>query len=167
LRPALAAGNAVVLKPSEETPLSALRLADLALEAGLPPGVLNVVPGVGAVAGEALVAHPDVAKIGFTGSTATGRRIAAAAAPTLKRVSLELGGKAANIVFADADLDLAIPGSFWAAFGNNGQSCTAGARLLVHRSVHDRVVGRAGGDGTGPLGRPRASTTQATTSARW
>ena len=154
LAPALAAGNAVVLKPSEETPLSALRLADLALEAGLPPGALNVVPGTGGVAGEALVAHPDVAKVGFTGSTATGRRIAAAAAPTLKRLSLELGGKAANIVFADADLDRAIPGSFWAAFGNNGQSCTAGARLLVHRSVHDRVLeglaGLARGLSVGP-----------------
>ena len=154
LAPALAAGNAVVLKPSEETPLSALRLADLALEAGLPPGVLNVVSGTGGVAGEALVAHPDVAKVGFTGSTATGRRIAAAAAPSLKRVSLELGGKAANIVFADADLERAVPGSLWAAFGNNGQSCTAGARLLVHRSIHDRVldalVALAGGLSVGP-----------------
>ncbi len=140
LAPALAAGNAVVLKPSEETPLSALRLADLALEAGLPPGTLNVIPGAGPVVGEALVRHPDVGKIGFTGSTETGRRIAAAAAPSLKRVSLELGGKAANIVFADADLEAAIPGSFWAAFGNSGQSCTAGARLYIHRSVHDRVV---------------------------
>jgi len=140
LAPALAAGNCVVLKPSEETPLSALYLADLALEAGLPPGVLNVLPGTGREAGEALVAHPGVGKIGFTGSTATGRRIAEVAGATLKRVSLELGGKAANIVFADADLEAAIPGAFGAAFGNSGQSCTAGARLYVHRSIHDRVV---------------------------
>ena len=140
LAPALAAGNTVVLKPSEETPLSALYLADLALQAGLPPGVLNVVLGLGAVAGEALVAHPGVGKVGFTGSTATGRRIATVAAGTVKRVSLELGGKAANIIFADADLELAIPGAFWSAFGNNGQSCTAGARLYVHESIAERVV---------------------------
>lgn len=140
LAPALAAGNTVVLKPSEETPLSALYLADLALEAGLPPGVLNVIPGLGRDAGAALAAHPGVAKIGFTGSTETGRKIVAASAGNLKRVSLELGGKAANIIFADADLDRAIPGAFWAGFGNNGQSCTAGARLYVHASLHDRVV---------------------------
>jgi acyl-CoA reductase-like NAD-dependent aldehyde dehydrogenase len=140
LAPALAAGNTVVLKPSELTPLSALFLADLALEAGLPPGVLNVLPGTGADAGAALVNHPQVGKIGFTGSTATGRSIAATAGASLKRVSLELGGKAANIVFDDADLDAAIPGAFWAAFGNNGQSCTAGARLYLHRRIHDRVV---------------------------
>ncbi len=140
LAPALAAGNTVVLKPSELTPLSALFLADLALEAGLPAGVVNVVPGTGPAAGSALVDHPMVSKIGFTGSTATGRSIAAKAGATLKRVSLELGGKAANILFGDADLDRAIPGAFWAAFGNNGQSCTAGARLFVHRSIHDRVV---------------------------
>ncbi|MGQ0564217.1 MAG: aldehyde dehydrogenase family protein [Gemmobacter sp.] len=140
LAPALAAGNTVVLKPSEETPLSALCLADLALKVGLPPGVLNVVPGTGALAGAALVAHPGVGKIGFTGSTATGRRVAASAAATLKRVTLELGGKAANVVFDDADLQAAIPGAFWAAFGNNGQSCTAGARLYVQRAVHDKVV---------------------------
>ncbi len=140
LAPALAAGNTVVLKPSEETPLSALYLADLAMEAGFPSGVLNVVPGFGHDAGAALAAHADVAKIGFTGSTATGRKIVLASAGNLKRVSLELGGKAANIIFDDADLDAAILGAFWAGFGNNGQSCTAGARLYVHRSVHDRVV---------------------------
>ena len=140
LAPALAAGNTVVLKPSEETPLSALYLADLALEAGLPPGVLNVVPGLGTDAGAALAAHMQVAKLGFTGSTATGRRIIEASAGNLKRVSLELGGKAANIVFDDADLDSAIAGAFWANFGNNGQSCTAGARLYVQRAVHDRVL---------------------------
>jgi acyl-CoA reductase-like NAD-dependent aldehyde dehydrogenase len=140
LAPALAAGNTVVLKPSEETPLSVLYLADLALEAGLPPGVLNVIPGFGADAGAALAAHHAVAKIGFTGSTATGRKIITASAGNLKKVSLELGGKAANILFPDADLKRAIPGAFWANFGNNGQSCTAGSRLLVHESLHDEVV---------------------------
>ncbi len=140
LAPALAAGNTVVLKPSEQTPLSVLYLADLALEAGLPAGVLNVIPGLGRDAGAELAAHPGVAKIGFTGSTETGRKIVVASAGNLKRVSLELGGKAANIIFADADLAVAIPGAFWAGFGNNGQSCTAGARLYVHASVHDRVV---------------------------
>ncbi len=140
LAPALAAGNTVVLKPSEETPLSVLYLADLALDAGLPPGVLNVIPGFGADAGAALAAHHAVAKIGFTGSTATGRKIITASAGNLKKVSLELGGKAANILFPDADLKRAIPGAFWANFGNNGQSCTAGSRLLVHESLHDEVV---------------------------
>lgn len=140
LAPALAAGNTVVLKPSEETPLSALYLADLALEAGMPAGALNVVPGYGEDAGAALAAHAQVAKVSITGSTETGRRVVAASTGNLKRVSLELGGKAANIVFADADLDKAIPGAFWALFGNNGQSCTAGARLYVHRSIHDQVV---------------------------
>jgi acyl-CoA reductase-like NAD-dependent aldehyde dehydrogenase len=114
--------------------------ADLALQAGLPPGVLNVIPGTGPLAGAALAAHPSVAKIGFTGSTETGRRIVEASAGNLKRVSLELGGKAANIILADADLDRAILGAFQAAFGNNGQSCTAGARLYVHASLHDRVT---------------------------
>lgn len=140
LAPALAAGNTVVLKPSEETPLSVLYLADLALEAGLPIGVLNVIPGFGADAGAALASHHGVAKIGFTGSTRTGRTIITASAGNLKKVSLELGGKAANIIFADADLERAIPGSFWANFGNNGQSCTAGSRLYVHEAVYDEVM---------------------------
>lgn len=140
LAPALAAGNTVVLKPAEQTPLSALYLADLALEVGFPPGVLNVIPGYGREAGAALAAHPGVDKVGFTGSTETGRRIVEASAGNLKKVSLELGGKAANIVFDDADLDRAIPGAFWALFGNNGQSCTAGARLYVHRSILDHVT---------------------------
>lgn len=140
LAPALAAGNTVVLKPSEETPLSVLYLADLALEAGLPPGVLNVVPGFGHEAGAALAAHHGVAKVGFTGSTRTGRAIVEASAGNLKRVALELGGKAANIVFSDADLGRAIPGAFWANFGNNGQSCTAGSRLFVHADVYDEVL---------------------------
>ena len=140
LAPALAAGNTVVLKPAEQTPLSALYLADLALEVGFPPGVLNVIPGYGARAGAALAGHGGVDKIGFTGSTETGRAIVAASTGNLKKVSLELGGKAANIIFADADLTRAIPGAFWALFGNNGQSCTAGARLYVQRDLHDRVV---------------------------
>lgn len=139
LAPALAAGNTIVLKPSEETPLSVLYLADLALEAGLPEGVLNVTPGFGHDAGAALAGHGKVAKIGFTGSTVTGRRIVEASAGNLKKVSLELGGKAANIIFPDADLDKAIAGAFWANFGNNGQSCTAGSRLFVHASIHDEV----------------------------
>lgn len=140
LAPALAAGNAVVLKPAEQTPFSALYLSDLALEIGFPPGALNVVPGYGATAGAALAAHNDVDKVGFTGSTETGRRIVEASVGNLKKVSLELGGKAANIVFPDADPDKAIAGSFWALFGNNGQSCTAGARLYVHRTIRERVV---------------------------
>ncbi|SOE18966.1 aldehyde dehydrogenase (NAD+)/phenylacetaldehyde dehydrogenase [Hoeflea halophila] len=142
LAPALAAGNTIVLKPAEQTPLSALYLAELALKIGFPPGVLNVVPGLGQDAGAALAAHPDVDKVGFTGSTETGRRIVTASRGNLKKVSLELGGKAANILFPDADLDKAVPGAFWALFGNNGQSCTAGARLYVHRSIHDEVVER-------------------------
>ncbi|MEM6463451.1 MAG: aldehyde dehydrogenase family protein [Pseudomonadota bacterium] len=140
LAPALAAGNAVVLKPAEQTPLSALYLADLALEAGFPEGVLNVIPGFGEEAGAALAAHDGVDKLGFTGSTETGRRIVEASKGNLKKVSLELGGKAANVVFEDADLEKAIPGAFWALFGNNGQSCTAGARLYVHRAIHAKVI---------------------------
>lgn len=140
LAPCLAAGNTVVLKPSEETPLSVLYLADLALEAGLPPGVLNVVPGFGHDAGAALAGHDAVAKIGFTGSTRTGQSIVTASAGNLKKLSLELGGKAANILFPDADLERALPGAFWANFGNNGQSCTAGARLYVHESIHQAVL---------------------------
>jgi acyl-CoA reductase-like NAD-dependent aldehyde dehydrogenase len=140
LAPALAAGNTIVLKPAEQTPLTALYLADLVLEVGFPPGVLNVVPGLGTVAGAALASHKGVDKIGFTGSTETGRRIVAASTGNLKKVSLELGGKAANIIFPDADIEAAIEGSFWALFGNNGQSCTAGARLFVHRSIREQVL---------------------------
>ena len=140
LAPALAAGNAIVLKPAEQTPLSALYLADLALEVGFPEGVLNVLPGYGHDAGAALAAHPCVDKVGFTGSTVTGRKIVEASAGNLKKVSLELGGKAANILFEDADLERAIPGSFWALFGNNGQSCTAGARLFVQRPLVEHVT---------------------------
>src|SRR6478735_3977554 len=138
--PALAAGNTVVLKPAEATPLSALRLAHLALEAGIPPGVLNVVNGYGATAGAALSSHPDVDKVSFTGSTATGRRILDAAGGNLKRVTLELGGKSANIVFPDADLEKAVAGSTDAIFFNAGQACAAGSRLYVHDSVYDEFV---------------------------
>jgi acyl-CoA reductase-like NAD-dependent aldehyde dehydrogenase len=142
LAPALAAGCTVVLKPSEETPLSALWLAELALEAGLPAGVLNVVPGRGDEAGRALVDHRLVDKITFTGSTAIGKDIARRAADQVKRVTLELGGKSANIIFADADLEAAVEGSAGGIFWHSGQTCSAPSRLFVHRSVHDEVVQR-------------------------
>ena len=140
--PALACGNAVVLKPAEQTPLTALELGALAEEVGLPAGVLNVVTGYGEAAGAALVAHPDVDKIAFTGSTAVGKRIMREGAETLKKVSLELGGKSPNIVFEDADLDGAVRGAFNGIFYNAGQCCTAGSRLLVQESVHDEFMER-------------------------
>jgi betaine-aldehyde dehydrogenase len=140
LGPALACGNTVVLKPSPETPLTALALAKLAAEAGLPEGVLNVVPGPGPGCGSALVAHPLVRKISFTGSTATGTGIMKAAADGIKRVSLELGGKSPNIVFDDCDIDLCIEKSVWSVFYNAGQDCCARSRILVHRKIHDRFV---------------------------
>jgi acyl-CoA reductase-like NAD-dependent aldehyde dehydrogenase len=140
--PALACGNAVVLKPAEQTPLTALELAALAEEVGLPKGVLNVVPGYGQTAGAALVAHPDVDKIAFTGSTAVGKHIMREGADTLKKVSLELGGKSPNIVFEDADLDAAVRGAFNGIFYNAGQCCTAGSRLLVQASIHDEFMAR-------------------------
>ena len=135
--PALAAGNCVVLKPAELTPLTALELESLALDAGLPEGVLNVVAGPGSVCGRRLVEHPDVAKIAFTGSTEVGRGIAAGAAQTIKRVTLELGGKSANVVFADADLEAAAAAAPMAVFGNAGQDCCARSRILVERSALD------------------------------
>jgi aldehyde dehydrogenase (NAD+)/betaine-aldehyde dehydrogenase len=135
--PALATGNTLILKPASATPLSAIRLGELALEAGIPPGVLNVVPGPGAEVGEAMAGHPGIDKIAFTGETATGRRIAEVAAKTLKRVSLELGGKSPGIVFADADLDAAVVGSLWAIYYSAGQSCEARSRLLVQDDVYD------------------------------
>ena len=135
--PALAAGNCVVLKPAELTPLSALALEGIALEAGLPEGVLNVVAGPGSVCGRRLVEHPDVAKIAFTGSTEVGRGIAAGAARTIKRVTLELGGKSANVVFADADIEAAAASAPPAGFGNAGQDCCARSRILVERSALD------------------------------
>jgi betaine-aldehyde dehydrogenase len=140
LGPALACGNTVVLKPSELTPLTSLRLGELALEAGLPEGVLQVVVGTGGDAGWRLVEHPDVAKIGFTGSTAVGRRIMAGCAEQVKRVTLELGGKSANIVFADADLERAAAAAPYAVFDNTGQDCCARSRVLVQRPVFDRFV---------------------------
>ncbi len=140
LGPALAAGNTVVFKPAEHTPLTALRLGELIMEAGFPAGVVNVVPGPGAIAGEALAAHPDVDKIAFTGSTPVGKRIIAAATGNLKKVTLELGGKSPNVVFADADLDLAIPGAASAIFFNQGQVCSAGSRLYVEAPVFDEVT---------------------------
>lgn len=140
LGPSLACGNTVVLKPAELTPLSALRLADLALEAGIPEGVVNVVVGPGRVVGERLVEHPDVAKISFTGSTEVGAQVMRTAAATVKRVSLELGGKSANVVFADADIERAAAAAPSAVFGNAGQDCCARSRILVQRSVYDRFV---------------------------
>jgi acyl-CoA reductase-like NAD-dependent aldehyde dehydrogenase len=140
--PALACGNTLVLKPAEQTPLTALELAAMAAEAGLPAGVLNVVTGYGETAGAALVRHPDVDKIAFTGSTAVGRTIMSEAAASLKKVSLELGGKSPNIVLADADLEAAARGAFSAIFYNTGQCCTAGSRLLVHDSVRDELLAR-------------------------
>jgi betaine-aldehyde dehydrogenase len=138
--PALAAGNTVVLKPAELTPLTALELELIALEAGLPEGVLNVVAGPGGECGRRLVEHPDVAKIAFTGSTEVGRGIAAGAAGTIKRVTLELGGKSANLVFADADLERAAAAAPGAVFANAGQDCCARSRILVERPVLDRFL---------------------------
>src|SRR5438132_4096968 len=140
LGPALAGGNTVVLKPAELTPLSALRLAELALDAGIPEGVVNVVVGKGSVVGRRLVEHPDVAKIGFTGSTEVGRTVMQGAAAMIKRVTLELGGKSANVVFADADLEAAAAAAPYAVFGNAGQDCCARSRILVQESVYDRFL---------------------------
>ncbi|HLB26046.1 MAG TPA: aldehyde dehydrogenase family protein, partial [Dehalococcoidia bacterium] len=140
--PALAMGNSVVVKPAEVTPLSALALARLALEAGLPPGVLNVVPGKGTEAGEALVRHPLVRKVGFTGSTEVGTRVMQQAAQGIKRVSLELGGKSASLVFADADLDVCVESSIFAVYDNAGQDCCSRSRVLVEGSAFDEFVER-------------------------
>jgi acyl-CoA reductase-like NAD-dependent aldehyde dehydrogenase len=138
--PALACGNTLVLKPAELTPLSSLRLAELALEAGIPEGVFNVVAGKGSVVGQRLLEHPHVAKIAFTGSTEVGRRVMQTAADTIKRVTLELGGKSANVVFEDADLENAAGAAPYAVFGNAGQDCCARSRILVQQSVFDRFV---------------------------
>ena len=140
LGPALACGNTVVLKPAELTPLSSLRLGQLALEAGIPEGVVNVLAGKGSVVGQRLVEHQDVAKIGFTGSTDVGRLVMEGAAATIKRVTLELGGKSANVVFADADLEKAAAAAPYAVFDNAGQDCCARSRILVERSAYDRFV---------------------------
>src|SRR2546423_2070267 len=140
LGPALATGCTVVLKPAEQTPLSALRLGELIIEAGFPEGVVNIVPGYGETAGAALAAHNDVDKIAFTGSTEVGKLIVHAATGNLKRVSLELGGKSPNVIFKDADLDVAIPGAASGIFFNQGQCCCAGSRLYVEKDVFDKVI---------------------------
>jgi len=143
IAPALACGNTVVLKPSELTPLTALRLAGICREAGLPPGVVNVVSGLGAVTGKALARHPDVDKIALTGSVRTAREVLRDSADTnLKRVSLELGGKSPNVIFSDADLDEALPAAFSGIFANKGEVCSAGSRLLVQEDRYDEVVER-------------------------
>jgi acyl-CoA reductase-like NAD-dependent aldehyde dehydrogenase len=138
--PALACGNTIVLKPAELTPLTAIRLGELALEAGIPEGVFNVVVGPGRIVGERLIHHPDVAKIGFTGSTEVGIGVMRGAAETIKRVTLELGGKSANVIFADADLERAAAAAPYAVFGNAGQDCCARSRILVQREAYDRFV---------------------------
>jgi acyl-CoA reductase-like NAD-dependent aldehyde dehydrogenase len=148
IAPALAAGNTIVLKPSELAPLSVLEFGRICQEAGLPEGVLNIVPGFGPTAGRAICEHPDVAKIDFTGSTATGQAISRLAAGTMKRVACELGGKAPNIVFPDADLEAAVNGALFAGFIAQGQTCVQGARLFLHTAIHDaflaRVLDKAG-----------------------
>jgi acyl-CoA reductase-like NAD-dependent aldehyde dehydrogenase len=141
LAPSLACGNTVVFKPAEETPLSALRLGELVIEAGFPPGVVNIVTGPGVPTGSAITNHPDIDKVSFTGSTEVGRKIlAASAASNLKRVSLELGGKSPNVIFADANLDAAIKGAHWAGFSSSGQECTAGTRLFVEAPIYEQVL---------------------------
>jgi len=158
--PALAAGCTIVMKPAEQTPLTCLRMAELALEAGIPKGVINVVPGYGPTAGAALVKHPGVDKIAFTGEYKTAQTIMGDAATTLKRLTFELGGKSPNVVFADADLDAAIEGSEFGLFFNQGQCCCAGSRLFVEESIHDefveRIVDRAAAR---KLGNPLDTTT--------
>jgi aldehyde dehydrogenase (NAD+) len=144
LAPALACGNTVVLKPAEQTPLTALRVGELIVEAGFPEGVVNILPGYGPTAGQAIARHMDVDKVAFTGSTEVGHLIMEAAAQTnLKRVTLELGGKSPNIVFADADMNQAVEGSHFALFFNQGQCCCAGSRLFVERKAYDEFVERS------------------------
>ncbi len=142
LGPALAAGNCVVMKPAEITPLSSLKIAELMAVAGMPSGVVNIVPGLGAVAGQYIAEHQDIRKISFTGSTATGKRIVQASSGNLKRVQLELGGKGANIVFDDANLIAAVNGSAFAIFHNQGQACIAGSRLILHERIADEFLDR-------------------------
>ncbi len=141
--PALAAGNTIVIKPAELTPLTAIRIGELALEAGMPPGVFNVLPGKGSIAGEALVKHPGVDKISFTGSTEVGQHLMRTAADTVKKLTLELGGKSPNIVFADADLDAALRGATTGIFYGKGEVCAAGSRLLVETSDLRRLRRRS------------------------
>ncbi|WP_093163171.1 aldehyde dehydrogenase family protein [Variovorax sp. YR216] len=138
--PALAAGNCIVMKPAEITPLSSLKIVELMAEAGMPDGVVNMVPGLGHVVGQYIAEHPEIAKIAFTGSTATGKRVVAASAGNLKKVQLELGGKGPNIVFEDAFLPAAVNGSAWAIFHNQGQACIAGSRLMLHEKIADEFL---------------------------
>lgn len=140
MAPALAAGNCVVMKPAEITPLSSLKIAELMAEAGMPDGVVNIVPGLGSVAGQYIAEHDRIGKVAFTGSTATGRRIVQASAGNLKKVQLELGGKGANIVFEDANLMAAVNGAAWAIFHNQGQACIAGSRLVLHEKIADAFL---------------------------
>jgi betaine-aldehyde dehydrogenase len=142
MAPALAAGNCIVMKPAELTPLATLRIAELMAEVGFPEGVVNIVPGLGHIAGQYLAEHEDIAKIAFTGSTATGRRIVQASAGNLKKVQLELGGKGANIVFGDANIQAAVNGSAFAIFHNQGQACIAGSRLVLHKSIAEEFTER-------------------------
>src|SRR5699024_7962716 len=161
LAPALAAGNAVVLKPAAWTPLIALALGERILEAGLPPGLISVLPGSGSIVGQALVDHPLVRKISFTGGTTTGRAIAHSAAEKIMPVSLELGGKSPTVVFDDADLDLAVPGVLHGIFSSQGQACIAGSRLFVQRGVYDEVVAAmVEAAGRIRIGDPRRDDTQ-------
>jgi acyl-CoA reductase-like NAD-dependent aldehyde dehydrogenase len=159
LAPALACGNAVILKPAEETPLTALLLGELALEAGFPPGIVNVIPGRGPVTGQAMVEHPGIDKIAFTGSTETGRIVMRTAAESLKKVSLELGGKSPNVVFADADLGAAVRGVITGIFYGKGEVCAAGSRLFVEASIKDefmeQLVSRAAGMTVGDPTHPK------------
>ena len=140
MAPALAAGNTIVMKPAEITPLTSLKIAELMSKAGMPDGVVNIVPGLGSVAGQYIAEHDGIAKVAFTGSTATGRRIVQASAGNLKKVQLELGGKGANIVFDDANLAAAVNGSAWAIFHNQGQACIAGSRLMLHSGIADEFL---------------------------
>jgi aldehyde dehydrogenase (NAD+) len=140
--PALACGNTIVLKPAEQTPLTALRMGELAIEAGFPPGVVNIVNGMGETTGAAMVVHPDIDKIAFTGHVDTAKIITKAAADTLKRTTFELGGKSPNVIFADADLDAAVQGAFHAIYFHGGQCCTAGSRLFVEQMIHQEFVER-------------------------
>lgn len=140
MAPALAAGNTIVLKPAEITPMSALRIGELMLEVGFPAGVVNIVPGYGPTAGQRIVEHPDIAKVSFTGSTNVGKEVARSAADTLKQVHLELGGKGANIVFADANLVAAVNGTAFGIFHNQGQACIAASRLIIHESIADEFM---------------------------
>src|SRR5215212_7815219 len=138
--PALAAGNTAILKPASYSPMTALRMGELALEAGIPPGVLNVVTGPGGSAGAAIAAHPGIGKVAFTGETTTGQEIMRLASSNVKKISLELGGKSANVVYADADIERFAAESPYSVFDNAGQDCCARSRILVERSAHDRVV---------------------------